>query len=296
MKIATFLEGRAKVDTKAQSRLNKTAMALTLLVLTLLGYSAASAQETADYFRTNCMSCHTIGGGRLVGPDLKDVGNRADQDWLISFIENPTALLNSGDAYALKLKDEAAGAIMPPIAGMTRDQAVRLLDLINAESLLEESAFAGLSIGDEPFSQADIDRGKRLFIGTQHLANDGPACISCHASTELGGLGGGRLGPDLSRAYERLQGRKSLAAWLQSPATEVMRPVFKDHSLTNEEIVGLVAYLEERAQSGGEAPQTFQAALLVIGLVGAALAFFLADTLWKGRFRGVRIPLVRGER
>ena len=32
----------------------------------------ASAQDTPDYFRQNCMNCHTIGGGRLTGPDLKD--------------------------------------------------------------------------------------------------------------------------------------------------------------------------------------------------------------------------------
>ena len=241
------------------------------------------------------MSCHTIGGGRLVGPDLKNVSERADREWLVNFILNPTAVLNSGDAYATKLKDEAAGALMPAVMGMTRDQAERLLDLIVAESQLEQSAFAGLSIGDEPFTQADIDRGERLFMGVQHLSNGGPPCLSCHTSTTVGGLGGGRLGPDLSRVYERLQGRKSLAAWLQAPATEVMRPIYRDHTLANDEIVGLVAYLEERAQAGGEAPQTFQAALLVLGLVGAALAFFLADTLWKGRFRGVRIPLVKGE-
>lgn len=257
---------------------------------------SAWAQETADFFRANCTSCHTIGGGRLVGPDLKNVAERADHDWLASFITNPTKVLGSGDAYAAKLKDEAAGAVMPTIMGMTRDQAERLLELIAAESQLEQSAFAGLSIGDEPFTQADIDRGERLFLGVQHLSNGGPACLSCHTATGVGGLGGGRLGPDLSRVYERLQGRKSLAAWLQAPATAVMRPIFRHHLLTNEEIIGLVAFLEERAQAGGEAPQTFQAALLVLGLVGAALAFFLADTLWKGRFRGVRIPLVRGER
>ncbi len=269
-----------------------------LVLLGLLCGSAlpAGAQETADYFRTNCMSCHTIGGGRLVGPDLKHVSDRVDREWLVDFILNPTAVLGSGDAYAAKLKDEASGAVMPNIAGMSRDQAERLMDLIDAESLLEESAFAGLSIGDEPFTQAHIDRGERLFLGTQALENGGPACMACHASTQIGGLGGGRLGPDLSRAYERLQGRKSLAAWLQSPATEVMRPVFKDHALTNEEIVAMVAYLEDRAQAGGEAPRTFQAAVLVLGLVGAALAFFAADSIWKGRFRGVRIPLVRGER
>ncbi len=270
--------------------------ALLPAVVMLVVPQMAIGQETSDYFRANCMSCHTIGGGRLVGPDLKNVAERADHEWLVNFILNPTTVLNSGDAYAKKLQDEAGGAVMPAVMGMSRDQAERLLELIASESQLDQSAFAGLSIGDEPFTQADIDRGKRIFEGRQHLSNGGPPCLSCHTASALGGFGGGRLGPDLTRVYERLAGRKSLAAWLQAPATEVMRPVYRDHTLTNDEIVGLVAYLEDRAQAGGEASQTFQALLLVLGLVGVALTFFLADTLWKGRFRGVRTPLVKGER
>ena len=266
-----------------------------LWVVAILVPTMATAQETADYFRANCISCHTIGGGRLVGPDLKDVSARADHDWLVDFILNPKGVLDAGDPYALKLKDEAAGALMPNLADMTRDRAERLMELIIAESLLEESQFAGLSIGDEPFTQADIDRGHRLFTGVQALENGAPSCLACHTSKAIGGLGGGRLGPDLTRVYERLQGRKNLAAWLQAPATEVMRPIFRQASLTNDEIKALVAYLEDQAQAGGEASQTFQTVLLVFGLLGVALAFFLADAVWKGRFRGVRIPLIEGE-
>ena len=48
--------------------------ALTLAAGTLRG------QETAQYFRQNCASCHTIGGGRLTGPDLKDVTKRKERD------------------------------------------------------------------------------------------------------------------------------------------------------------------------------------------------------------------------
>lgn len=294
MGIARPPRNRRGLYTDPRLRRNLLPWGVTLLLFVLPG--ALVGQETADYFRANCMSCHTIGGGRLVGPDLKNVADRADHDWLVNFIVNPTVVLNSGDAYAAKLQADASGAVMPKVIGLDRDQAERLLELIASESLLEQSAFSGLSIGDEPFTRADIDRGKRLFLGTQRLSNGGPACLSCHSTTELAGLGGGRLGPDLSRVYERLQGRKSLAAWLQAPATEVMRPVYRNHALSNEEIVGLVAYLEERAQAGGEAPQTSQAALLVLGLLGSALAFFLADMAWKNRFRGVRIPLVRGDR
>jgi len=242
------------------------------------------------------MSCHTIGGGKLVGPDLKGVEERKDREWLLGFIVNPSGVLASGDAYALKLKDEAGGVVMPVVVGMTRERAEAILDLIVAESGLEESQFAGLDIGDEPFTEVDIDRGRRIFRGDMRLANGGPACLSCHTVEGLGGLGGGRLGPDLTKVYERLQGRKALASWLLAPATQTMQPVYAKASLTNEEILPLVAYLENEAQIGTADSTTAQVTFLILGLAGAVLGFVAADSAWRGRLRSVRRPLVRGER
>src|SRR6516225_8108525 len=111
----------------------------------------AAAQETADFFRQNCASCHTIGGGRLTGPDLKDVTKKKDPDWLAQFVLNPKAVIDGGDPYAGELVKEARGVIMPTIFGMTGERAESLLKLIEAESKLEKSQFAGLQISDKPF-------------------------------------------------------------------------------------------------------------------------------------------------
>jgi mono/diheme cytochrome c family protein len=252
------------------------------------------AQEAVTIFRQSCMSCHTVGGGRLVGPDLKNVEERQNREWLVGFIVDPKGVLAAGDPYALQLKDEAAGVVMPPIVGMTREQAEAILDLIAAESMLEASQFAGLDIGDEPFSEADIELGKAMFRGDVRLENGGPSCLSCHTVEGLGGLGGGRLGPDLTRVYERLQGRKNLASWLLAPATETMQPIYAKASLTNEEILPLVAYLEDEARTGKEDTTTAQVIFLLLGLGGTALGFVAADSIWSGRLRGVRRSLVRG--
>src|SRR5690606_36048558 len=37
------------------------------ILLLLLLPAIAAAQDAADFFRQNCVSCHTIGGGRLTG-------------------------------------------------------------------------------------------------------------------------------------------------------------------------------------------------------------------------------------
>lgn len=269
-----------------------------LLVLALAS-GRASAQETAQYFRQNCASCHTIGGGRLTGPDLKNVTARQERDWLLNFIQNPTAVLSSGDAYAMKLKDEARGAVMPPIAGMTRERADALLSLIESESALDESQFKGIAVSNEPYTARDIELGRRYLLGRQALANGGAACISCHSVRDVAPLGGGRLGPDLTRVYERLGGdapRKNLSAWLTAPATPTMSPVFKFHPLTSDEISSLVAFFEHSAKAGGEDDASGSLAFLLLGVIVAVCGLAGMDAVWRGRFREVRRALVAGAR
>ena len=264
----------------------------------IAAFAAASAvaDEAATYFRQNCISCHTIGGGRLVGPDLKDVGKRADRDWLMKFMVNPKSFLDGGDPIALKLKEEARGAIMPNISGLDMARAAQLLALIEAESKLPKSQFIGLNLSDQPFTAADVETGRRIFNGTHPLANGGASCLSCHAVADLQTLGGGRLGPDLTKVFERMNGRKNLASWLMAPATPTMRPLFANNAMTNDEIVALVAYLETEARKPPAGGDTSTLSFFFLGLGGAVFGFIGADTVWRKRFRGVRKPMVRGDR
>jgi len=268
----------------------------------LLAWPASGqAQETAAFFRQNCANCHTIGGGRLVGPDLKGVTSQRDRSWFVQFLQGPKTVIEGGDPYALKLKEEARGVIMPTVAGMTPERAEALLDLIEAESSLEHSHFEGLKISDKPFTPAEIAKGRELFEGRRTLAGGAPACLSCHASVLLPGLGGGRLGPDLSRVFERLHGRKGLASWLSAPATTTMRSVFAERPLSSEEILPLVAFLEDSARKGADDQRPQGLELLLFALGGLAVCVVSFDAIWKGRLRSIRRALVeknrtRGER
>jgi len=264
------------------------------LVMLSMG-SAMAQQDPSTYFKQNCTSCHTVGGGRLVGPDLKDVATRKDRQWLVQFLQNPKAMIDSGDTYAVKLQQEARGVVMPNISGMNPQEAQALLEMIAAESKLPHSQFAGLQISDRPLTSQDVAKGKLIFIGQQPLSGGGPACISCHSIRGLTLLGGGRLGPDLTRVYERLQGRKGLAPWLSAPASSTMTPVFKEHAMQPEEILSLVALFEDSARKGGEADTTAVLNFFLLGLGGMVLGLVSLDLVWKKRFRGVRWSLVHKE-
>jgi mono/diheme cytochrome c family protein len=271
-----------------------------LSALLLCGSTITWAQDAAAFFKQNCTSCHTIGGGRLTGPDLKDVAVRKDRTWLVQFLQSPKSMIDSGDPYAVKLQQEARGVVMPNIAGMNQQQAQALLDMISAESKLPRSQFAGMQISDRPLTAQDIAKGRLVFLGEQQLSGGGPACISCHTVKGLTLLGGGRLGPDLTRVYERLQGRKGLAAWLSSPASPTMSPVFKDHAIQPEEVLSLVALFEDSAKKGGQDDTTSLLNFFLLGVGGMVLGLVSLDALWKKRFRGVRRSMVhkddRGER
>lgn len=266
------------------------------IAIVLLLSCTGRAQETADYFRQNCASCHTIGGGRLTGPDLKDVTDRQDREWLVRYLLDPQAVIGSGDAYAAKLVEEARGVIMPKPVGITPERAEALLQLIENESKLERSQFAGLQISDEPFTENDVALGREYFTGIRRLGNGAASCLSCHSVRGTGALGGGRLGPDLSLVYERLKGRKNLSAWLVAPATTTMQPQFKDRPLKPEEIHSLVAFFEHSAAQGGEESMRGPLAFLLLGLGAAVAGLVLFDSVWKKRLRAVRSLLVRGPR
>ena len=52
-----------------------------------------------------CLACHTVGKGKLVGPDLIDVRGRRDRSWLRRWLADPPAML-AGDAAVRKEFEE----------------------------------------------------------------------------------------------------------------------------------------------------------------------------------------------
>jgi len=267
--------------------------ALVVSLLALAVGSAVLAQDPVTDFKTNCVSCHTIGGGRLVGPDLKNVVERKDRAWLSRFVADPAAVLASGDAYALKLRSEARGVVMPNLPGMSLDRAKALLDMIEEESVLEKSQFAGMQLSDRPFTAEDVRRGREIFLGIRRLGNGGPACVSCHSVKGIGVLAGGGLAPELSQVFERLNGRKGLATWLSAPATVTMQAVFAPRPLDlDQEILPLLAYFAAIAQDPPESSQASTLIFVLLGLAGSAAVLMIFDVLWRNRFRGVRKELV----
>src|SRR3990172_880390 len=99
-----------------------------LLVAGWLGGSqSASAQESGkQIFQKSCAACHSIGAGRLVGPDLKGVNDKRPEDWLLKFIKSSEKLVKSGDKTAMALLEEFNKMPMPDQA-LSDDQIRKVL-------------------------------------------------------------------------------------------------------------------------------------------------------------------------
>jgi mono/diheme cytochrome c family protein len=205
---------------------------------------------------------------------------------------NPRAVIDSGDPYAQDMLSEARQSVMPTISGISEERAENLLDLIAEESALEESQFKGLQLSDRPFTSRDVERGRALFTCITPFTNGGTPCFSCHTIPGLSGLGGGRLGPELTGAFERLGGRRNMGAWLYAPATATMAPLFRDHALEEEEILVLLAVFESAALAPEEDGSADVLSFLLLAFGGTVLALAVCDGIWKRRSLQVRAPMV----
>ncbi len=259
----------------------------------LLGATAVAQEQDAEqYFNTNCAACHTIGGGTIVGPDLNGVMERQSREWLVEFIVDPESKLGS-DPYAQKLLAATPGGAvrMAPAIGITPLIANSLLDYIESKSSAAGGATAPPPVL-EPFTALDIEQGQEYFTGAKSFKNGAPSCVSCHTTVELGGWGGGSLGPDLTQAYERLGGRIALTGWLGMPASATMQPLFTNQKLTKDEISALVAFLEKESKTGADAAPSITASFFGVGVIAAIALLALFGLLWKGRYTATRIPMV----
>ena len=230
-------------------------------------------------FEEKCIGCHTIGGGKLVGPDLKDVTQQRDPQWIKNFILDPAKVIAS-DADAQALLKEYNNLTMPAL-GLTTDQVDQLVEFLS-----DPGAFPTSSAPSAPAGAGDPETGKHLFTGERALTNGGPHCLACHTVSGTGSLGGGGLGPDLTNVVQRY-GEPGLSGALKTIVYPTMLGPFQNRPLTSSEQADLLAYFKYANQWNAPVmvitpgALTGEAVLVVaIGLVGAALLFVMLLLIW----------------
>jgi len=248
-----------------------------------------SAERGEGIFQQKCSACHTVGGGRTVGPDLAGVTSKRDRAWLLRIITAPGALFDSGDPEAKKLLEEFRGIRMPDLKIPAEEADAILAYLAAAGAPTAAAAQAPPPTAEErPPAAGDPKVGSALFSGTSRFVNGGAACVACHAISGLPG-GGATLGPDLSQTYADY-GEEGITPVLAAFPFPSMKPVYDARPLTPEEQGHIKAFL--RVSAEGE-PSGEKGWFLLLGLGGFLLVTGLAHILWRKRLSEVRRPLLR---
>ncbi|MGB7291588.1 MAG: cytochrome c [Thermodesulfobacteriota bacterium] len=77
-----------------------------------------------------CIACHTIGKGKLTGPDLKGVTVRRDQEWLARWLKDPDSMILT-DPTAKELLKEFL--VPMPNQGLTDEDIKALMAYLKHE-------------------------------------------------------------------------------------------------------------------------------------------------------------------
>ena len=148
----------------------KTTSDRTLFLALFLIFGLSTFSQEGDpvagkaLFNTNCASCHKL-DKKMTGPALRNVETRLaedeglDREWLYKWIRNSSAMIKSGDAYAVKIYEEYNKSAMTAYPQLTNSDIDNILAYTAQEkavpvataegSLVPEVATDNLGLSDE---------------------------------------------------------------------------------------------------------------------------------------------------
>jgi cytochrome c2 len=268
---------------------------LAVLAIALAFFSARAqalplAQTASDgeaIFKQKCAGCHTIGAGRLVGPDLQGVTQRQSLDWLKGFISAPDQVIASGDPTAKQLLAEYK--LPMPNLGLSSTQVDALLAFLETQST---GASQPKAAAPQAAPSGNAQTGRELFTGVRQLSAQGVPCIACHSVASLSALRGGGLGPDLTHVVQRYGGPTGLASTLASLPFPTMQGIFATRPLTPAEQADLLAFFSQADQAPAQTSNIPVFLFAGLGMGGSLILLGLLAIFWP-RQRQSRTEILR---
>ena len=248
-----------------------------LLLIGLLCCTSVFAQDQGEtLFNQTCVACHTIGGGKLIGPDLAHVHNRRDEAWLIRFVQASQEMIAEEDADAVAIFEEYGGLVMPPHT-FSDDDVRAIIGYIARRSPPGGAPNPDTPVATTgPLTPEDVERGRELFVGLVRFENGGTPCNACHHVNTDAVMTGGALAVDLTDAVSRLT-RPGAEAMMSNPPFPAMRKAFEERALTAEEVAYVGAFLQSAdAEQASQTARNYGNTLFLYGLIGVVvmLGFF----------------------
>lgn len=94
----------------------------------------AAIAKGKQLFDTNCKTCHRV-DSKLIGPPLAGVYDRAPSiEWIQNFVRNSSAVIASGDPYAVNLFNEYNKVLMTSFSSFKNEDILNILGYIKNEA------------------------------------------------------------------------------------------------------------------------------------------------------------------
>jgi mono/diheme cytochrome c family protein len=228
---------------------------------------ATEGDPAAKLFLQKCAGCHTVGKGKLTGPDL-----------------NEAATWQAPDL------DKGIKAMEVKVGPLANEDIVVLRDFLKSTDVrdrlaAEQERFAKATAAS--FDPPSPAIGEALFTGRTQLSGGGMACVACHAVSGSGG----NLALPLDGVHAKL-GETPLQSAIEKTSFKVMTAAYRNHPVTKQEAIHLTAYLG----SLQPATTTTSTRVPLAGAIGAAVLFVALGLVYGGRRMSVRQQLLRRRR
>ncbi len=283
----------------------KTIAFLAFAFILLVG--TVQAQDGEQLFQ-QCKACHTIGMGKLLGPDLLDVSKRRDASWLKSFIKSSQTMIKAGDVDAVGIYEEYNKLMMMDynLSDPEIEAIIKYVDSFSEGELSDEGA--PLTASDSLVAAqaaeylASIDtkenreKGKALFEGKRKFKNGGASCISCHHVNTSESVQGGLLAIDLTKSFSRNGGLTGIKGIIEFPPFPAMKDAYQHSPLTEEESLKVQVFLMN-ADINEELSETAITDFMKQGIIGMIVLLVLISLVWfKPKKRSVNYHIIQRQK
>lgn len=197
---------------------------------------SADVRAGEEIFNRSCATCHTIGQGDRIGPDLEGIGQRRDHDWLVRWIDDPIGM-GQNDPLGRELLAQWNNIPMSD----------SLLDPPQIEQVLAyvdwASEAGGVGVEDEPPMELDETR----FAAAKQIYFD--RCAGCH-----GTLRAGATGPNIQPERTQQIGTTAIKAILNNGLPGGMPPWGRMGILSQDEIAMMASYVQQAPPTPPQLP------------------------------------------
>jgi cytochrome c2 len=278
-----------------------------LAVVSCFSVQKAHAQDGEQLFQ-QCKACHTIGQGKLLGPDLLDVSKRRDKVWVKNFIKSSQSVIKTGDPDAVALFEEFNKLQMMDynLSDPELDAIIKFVDSFStsgsggdeapvaaSDSLVAAQAAEYLASID---TEENRKQGQQLFEGKLKFKNGGAACISCHHVNAANAVQGGLLAANLTKSFSKNGGLAGIKGIIEFPPFPAMKNAYQDAAITEDESMKIQVFLMHADKTNVQGENSISG-LIKHGIKGMLILLVVIALVWfKRKKRSVNYQIMKRQR